>query len=396
MFYNKEYYIIIKEVSVLLDKILKWFSVLLFAVIGILVFATYVTPLVQPYADAKYSYFYEGVFGITLLKLICMLTGGFLFGLIAFIFSPFLVSKLVKITEQVAAKLSKLPTEDILLVAFGGLVGLSLANLIGEPLSRIPLVGGFLPVIVSVVLGITGAKLALLKKRDMLGMFPSLLPKTGSMAEKFNKVLGAGQKGGRNSAYPYKILDTSVIIDGRIADICKTGFIEGTLVAPKFVLEELQKIADSSDALKRNRGRRGLDILNELQNDPKLRVEIVDKDYEELTEVDTKLIRLAQDMGGAVLTNDFNLNKVAELQGVKVLNINLLANMVKPLVLPGEEMFVHIAKEGKEAGQGIAYLDDGTMIVVEGARKFLGDDLPVVVTTALQTAAGRMIFAKVK
>ena len=194
----------------------------------------------------------------------------------------------------------------------------------------------------------------------------------------------------------YKILDTSVIIDGRIADICKTGFVEGIIVVPKFVLEELQKIADSSDALKRNRGRRGLDILNEMQKDKVFQIHIEDTDFEELTEVDAKLVKLAQIMGGAVVTNDFNLNKVAELQGVRVLNINLLANMVKPLVLPGEEMRVHVSKEGKEPGQGIAYLEDGTMIVIEGARRFLGEDLIVIVTTALQTAAGRMIFAKLK
>ena len=194
----------------------------------------------------------------------------------------------------------------------------------------------------------------------------------------------------------YKILDTSVIIDGRIADICKTGFVEGIIVVPKFVLEELQKIADSSDALKRNRGRRGLDILNEMQKDKAFQIHVEDTDFDDLTEVDAKLVRLAQVMGGAVVTNDFNLNKVAELQGVRVLNINLLANMVKPLVLPGEEMRVHVSKEGKEPGQGVAYLEDGTMIVIEGARRFLGEDLVVIVTTALQTAAGRMIFAKLK
>ncbi len=380
----------------MLNKILKWFFVLLFVVVGILIFSTYVSPWMRPYVDAKVSYFQESVFGFDLLNILSMLMGGFLFGLIAVIISPFIVRRLVGSTEQVAGKLSKVPTEDILLVAFGGLIGLSLANLIGEPLSRIPLVGGFLPVFVSVVLGITGAKLALLKKKDMIGFFPTLLPKSASMAEKVSKVLSGTHKTRPPGTCLYKVLDTSVIIDGRIADICKTGFVEGTLVAPKFVLEELQKIADSSDALKRNRGRRGLDILSNLQNDKNLIVEVVDKDYDDLTEVDAKLVRLAQEMGGAVITNDFNLNKVAELQGVRVLNINLLANMVKPLVLPGEEMFVRIAKEGKEAGQGIAYLDDGTMIVVDGARKLLGEDLTVIVTTALQTAAGRMIFAKVK
>ena len=198
------------------------------------------------------------------------------------------------------------------------------------------------------------------------------------------------------SAMQPKILDTSVIIDGRIADICKTGFIEGPLIIPAFVLEELRHIADSSDALKRNRGRRGLDILNRIQKELDINVEIVEKDFEELTEVDTKLLKLAQYMNGKVITNDYNLNKVAEFQRVPVLNINELANAVKPVVLPGEEMIVQVIKDGKEFGQGVAYLDDGTMIVVDGGKRYIGDTIEVVVTSVLQTAAGRMIFVKPK
>ena len=193
-----------------------------------------------------------------------------------------------------------------------------------------------------------------------------------------------------------KILDTSVIIDGRIADICKSGFIEGDLVIPGFVLEELRHIADSSDLLKRNRGRRGLDILNKIQKELEFKVQICERDYDDIAEVDSKLVRLAQDMKGKILTNDFNLNKVAELQGVTVLNINELANAVKPVVLPGEEMEVHVIKNGKEAGQGVAYLDDGTMIVVDGGKRHIGETIGVLVTSVLQTAAGRMIFAKPK
>ena len=193
-----------------------------------------------------------------------------------------------------------------------------------------------------------------------------------------------------------KILDTSVIIDGRIADICKSGFIEGSLVIPGFVLEELRHIADSSDLLKRNRGRRGLDILNKIQKELDFQVEISEQDFEDVAEVDSKLVRLAQVLSGKILTNDFNLNKVAELQGVAVLNINELANAVKPVVLPGEEMLVHVIKNGKEAGQGVAYLDDGTMIVVDGGKRHIGENIGVLVTSVLQTAAGRMIFAKPK
>ncbi|GIO69524.1 MAG TPA: PIN/TRAM domain-containing protein [Paenibacillus cookii] len=194
----------------------------------------------------------------------------------------------------------------------------------------------------------------------------------------------------------HKILDTSVIIDGRIADICKTGFIEGTIVIPEFVLEELQHIADSSDLLKRNRGRRGLDILNKIQKELDVRVLIYEGDFEEISEVDSKLVKLAKVLQGKVVTNDFNLNKVCELQGVSVLNINDLANAVKPVVLPGEEIMVQVIKDGKEHGQGVAYLDDGTMIVVEGGRDYIGSMMEVLVTSVLQTSAGRMIFAKPK
>ena len=187
-----------------------------------------------------------------------------------------------------------------------------------------------------------------------------------------------------------------MIIDGRIFDICQTGFIEGPLIIPGFVLEELRHIADSSDSLKRNRGRRGLDVLNRIQKELNIPVETIEKDFEGVAEVDTKLLKLAQLLGGKVVTNDYNLNKIAEFQGVPVLNINELANAVKPVVLPGEEMSVQVIKDGKETGQGIAYLDDGTMIVVDGGRKFIGEIIDVIVTSVLQTAAGRMIFAKPK
>jgi uncharacterized protein YacL len=192
----------------------------------------------------------------------------------------------------------------------------------------------------------------------------------------------------------YKILDTSVIIDGRIADICETGFLDGILVAPQFVLRELQQVADSSDSLKRNRGRRGLDILQKIQKMANVTVQIVETDFPEIREVDLKLIELARRLSGKIVTNDFNLNKVAQLRGVPVLNINELANSLKPVVLPGELMKVFIIKEGKEAGQGVAYLDDGTMVVVDQARKALGKTIEVSVTSVLQTTAGKMIFCR--
>ncbi len=193
-----------------------------------------------------------------------------------------------------------------------------------------------------------------------------------------------------------KILDTSVIIDGRIADITETGFIEGSLIIPQFVLNELQHIADSSDSIKRTRGKRGLEVLHHIQKQANVDVQIVDKDYPAVKEVDSKLIELAKEVHGKIITNDSNLNKVAELQGILVLNINELANSIKPVVLPGEEINVKILKEGKEMGQGVAYLDDGTMIVVDNGRRQMGKTIDVIVTSVLQTPAGRMIFARLK
>ena len=192
----------------------------------------------------------------------------------------------------------------------------------------------------------------------------------------------------------YKILDTSVIIDGRIADVCETGFLDGTLVVPQFVLKELQFVADSSDSLKRNRGRRGLDILARIQKMAGVQVTISDADFPDIREVDLKLIELARTLRGEIVTNDFNLNKVAQLRGVEVLNINELANALKPVVLPGEFMKVFILKEGKEYNQGVAYLDDGTMVVVDNARRLIGRTIDVVVTSVLQTTAGKMIFGR--
>jgi uncharacterized protein YacL len=191
-----------------------------------------------------------------------------------------------------------------------------------------------------------------------------------------------------------KIVDTSVIIDGRIADVCETGFIDGVLIVPQFVLRELQLVADSSDPLRRNRGRRGLDILQRMQNMSTIQIQIVEEDFPQLRQVDLKIIELAKQVEGKVVTNDFNLNKVAQLQGVSVLNINELANALKPVVLPGEIMRVFILKEGKEYNQGVAYLDDGTMVVVDNAKKMISKTIDIAVTSVLQTTAGKMIFGK--
>lgn len=279
--------------------------------------------------------------------------------------------------------LQKIPTSDLFAGIAGLITGLLISVLLFPSLGKIQGIGTVAPVMVTLVLGYSGYRIGYTKKDELISIFSAFT------SDKERKK-GAG----RNKEH--KILDTSVIIDGRIADICKTGFIEGTLVIPEFVLEELQHIADSSDLLKRNRGRRGLDILNKIQKELDVKVLIYEGDFEEISEVDSKLVRLAKVLEGKVVTNDFNLNKVCELQGVSVLNINDLANAVKPVVLPGEEILVQVIKDGKEHGQGVAYLDDGTMIVVEGGREFIGTMLEVLVTSVLQTSAGRMIFAKPK
>jgi uncharacterized protein YacL len=206
--------------------------------------------------------------------------------------------------------------------------------------------------------------------------------------------LGGIFGGERPAKHRYKILDTSVIIDGRVADICETGFVDGILLIPQFVLRELQQVADSADSLKRNRGRRGLDILQRIQKISGISVQIIETDYPNIREVDLKLIELAKETEAKIVTNDFNLNKVAQLQGVEVLNINELANSLKPVVLPGEIMKVFILKEGKEYNQGVAYLDDGTMVVVDNARKMIGKTIDTSVTSVLQTTAGKMIFGR--
>jgi uncharacterized protein YacL len=284
--------------------------------------------------------------------------------------------------------LVKVPITDIIFGSVGLVFGLVIAFLIGYALNAIevPILNTVAPIVLTLLFGYLGFQVGFKKRDELLTLFTSKKKKTGEEESE-------PETGAKNSL---KILDTSVIIDGRIADICQTGFLEGTIVIPQFVLEELQHIADSSDVLKRNRGRRGLDILNRIQKELSIKVEIYEGDFEEIQEVDSKLVKLAKITNGVVVTNDFNLNKVCELQKVAVLNINDLANAVKPVVLPGEEMKVQVIKDGKEQNQGIAYLDDGTMIVVEEGRNYIGKHIDVLVTSVLQTSAGRMIFAKPK
>jgi uncharacterized protein YacL len=326
-----------------------------------------------------------GFFGITLSTILSFLLGGLIGGVLGYLLAPFIVKKLWQFTYWVEARLNRMPVYDILAGSLGLAIGLIISNLLGSAFLPVPIVGKYVPGLMSIIFGYLGMNVAIRKREELFGLFSG-----------FPWVNKDRQKEKATNVSQYKILDTSVIIDGRIADICKTGFIEGTLLIPGFVLEELQHIADSSDLLKRNRGRRGLDILNRIQKELGMFVQIDSRDFDDIAEVDSKLVKLGQVIKGKIITNDYNLNKVAELQGVPVLNINELANAVKPVVLPGEEMVVHVVKDGKELGQGVAYLDDGTMIVVDGGKRHIGETIGVLVTSVLQTAAGRMIFAKPK
>ncbi|CAM3937535.1 PIN/TRAM domain-containing protein [Mesobacillus zeae] len=293
------------------------------------------------------------------------------------------VTNFVKWFEE---SLIKAPITDVLFGSVGLFFGLFVAFLIGFTLNtiQVPVLNTVAPIVLTLLFGYLGFQVGFKKRDELLVLFSK------------NKKKTSDEEPEKEHPGTLKILDTSVIIDGRIADICQTGFLDGTIVIPQFVLEELQHIADSSDVLKRNRGRRGLDILNRIQKELEIKVEIYEGDFEEIQEVDSKLVKLAKLSSGIVVTNDFNLNKVCELQGVSVLNINDLANAVKPVVLPGEEMSIQVIKDGKEQNQGIAYLDDGTMIVVEEGREYIGKRIDVLVTSVLQTSAGRMIFAKPK
>jgi len=281
------------------------------------------------------------------------------------------------VRRLVIRKIERIPIERILMVSVGLVVGLLMASFLTAPLAALPgNWGRFLPLLTAVLLATLGVTTVIVQDREILGVLGL-------------HVVGEGISWKRDLI----LLDTSAIIDGRIVDIRAAGFLRGTLVVPRFVLEELQYIADSADSLRRNRGRRGLEILNGMRNDPNIALEISYASVSGTTEVDGKLVRLAQRLDCPIITNDYNLNRVAELQNVQVLNVNELANAVKALVLPGESVHVRIIQEGKEVGQGVGYLDDGTMVVIEDGRRYINSSVDAVVTRVLQTVAGRMIFA---
>lgn len=294
------------------------------------------------------------------------------------LFAPYLT---IKPTFALWRFLKRQPARRLLAAVLGLALGLAISLPLDYALSFLPPPWGRIsPLLGSLALGFLGVLVFVVREDDLAGIILPRIFREGGP--------GSGDRG--------VLLDTSIIIDGRIKDVSQTGFVERTMIVPRFILHELQHIADSPDALRRNRGRRGLDILNWLQKESKLPLRIMDAEVAEVRDVDAKLVALARRLRAPILTNDYNLNRVAELQGVRVLNINELANAVKTVFLPGESMKVEVIQEGKEAGQGVGYLDDGTMIVVENGKRFIGNRIDVVVTRVLQTVAGRMIFAQLE
>jgi len=309
---------------------------------------------------------------------------GLLGSLVGLVLTPYFTTRPAR---SIRGRLGRLSAETLFAGLTGMIVGLLTAALLSFPLSLLPEpLGQILPFVGVIVFGWLGVSLFVMRQGDIMGLFSTLS--------------GRGGEGGSSSSWTNLnrtiLLDTSVIIDGRVADIAKTGFLPGTLLIPRFVLNELQYIADSPDGLRRQRGRRGMEVLAELQKLPNILVRISDINAEGVREVDDKLVVLARQLKCPILTNDYNLNRIAELQGVTILNINELANAVKSVVLPSERMTLNIFQEGKEFGQGVGYMDDGTMVVVENGHDYIGEYKDVVVTKVLQTAAGRMIFARVE
>lgn len=298
--------------------------------------------------------------------------------LVGLVLTPLLTIRPIRAIRRL---LSQVSVRTLLAAVLGLVISLLIAGLLTFPLSLLPApFSQILPIVVALLLAYFGVSVFVARQNDIMGSF-SFLNRPGERK--------TGAENGSSI-----LMDTSVIIDGRITDIARTGFLSGSLLIPRFVLAELQHIADSSDKMRRQRGRRGLEVLANLQKDPRLPVHISDIDVEGTREVDDKLVILARQMHSPILTNDFNLNRVAELQGVKILNINELANAVKAVYLPGEELTVKVMQEGREARQGVGYLEDGTMVVVQDGSDYMGQDVPTSVTKVLQTAAGRMIFAK--
>lgn len=378
-------------------KILRYVIALLVGIMGYMLTDNFM-PVWEPIIDVKF--WTMGFFGISIIKILALALGGLIGALIGFVIALPIINQGLKLARRIESLLSRVPNQELMAGTAGLLFGLIIANLIGLAFYRVPIIGSYIPIILSAIFGYIGMRLASRKGSELYANW--LQSRTVAKDKKKDVV----PKDSEQAAIPVisefesvsvaKLLDTSVIIDGRIAELCETGFLEGPLVVPLFVLEELQHISDSADVLKRNRGRRGLDILQSMQQKEIIAIKVIADDFEDITEVDSKLMRLALDKKWKIVTNDFNLNKVASLQGIEVLNLNDLANALKPAMIPGEWIRVQVIKEGKEDNQGVAYLDDGTMIVIENGAQYVDTSIDVMVTSVLQTSAGRMIFARAK
>ena len=348
-------------------------------------------PIIDPYLVSQFESF--GDMSLTIARISVLILGTLIGVIIGYLISSFILKQGLVIAKRLERILTHIPNQELIAGTIGLLFGLIIANLIGVAFNQVPIIGPYIPIILSAIFGYSGLKLMARKGPEMYYNYVQQWGGEGTKKTSRFKMFST-HKSDKASSTP-KLLDTSVIIDGRIKELCNTGFIEGPLMVPLFVLNELQIISDSADATKRNRGRRGLDILKDMQDANKVAIEVVEDDYGDLTEVDSKLMRLALDKQWKLMTNDFNLNKVARVQGIEVLNLNELANVLKPALIAGEWIRVQVMKEGKEVHQGVAYLDDGTMIVVEDGKPYVGQNVEVMVTSILQTSAGRMIFARV-
>ena len=350
-------------------------------------------PIIDPYLVSQFASF--GDMSLTVARISVIVIGTIIGVLIGYFISSFILKQGLVIARQLERVLTHIPNQELIAGTIGLLFGLIIANLIGAAFNQVPIIGPYISIILSAIFGYSGVSLMARKGPEMYFNYLKQWKRSEAGTKKSRGFNMFGSHKSSDSNLTAKLLDTSVIIDGRIKELCATGFIDGPLIVPVFVLNELQIISDSADGMKRNRGRRGLDILKEMQDAKLVPIEIVEDDYDDLHEVDSKLMRLALEKQWKLMTNDFNLNKVARVQGIKVLNLNELANVLKPALIAGEWIRVQVMKEGKEVQQGVAYLDDGTMIVVEDGRPYVGQEVEVMVTSILQTSAGRMIFARV-
>lgn len=378
-----------------IEKLMRFLITLLGAGVGAAL-ATLMIPLVSRWQPGGAPYVPIAVYAA-----LCLIGAA-----VCFAFSTAIIARTMRLINAIERRWDAMPTQQIALTSIGLIMGLLVAALMTQLIlsAGASLITISFSALTYVVLGYIGMQIGFRRYRGGKGLSRLRQRLHRSVADSGildgedmlldEEATDAGIAA--EPSLPRKFLDTSVIIDGRILDIVKTGFLEGEIVVPQFVLAELRHIADSGDSLRRARGRRGLDVLGKLQKELKIPITVDETDYPDLDEVDVKLLRLCRDKGGTVVTNDYNLNKVAGVTGIRVLNINDLANAVKPMLMAGEELSVQIVREGKEPGQGVAYLDDGTMIVVENGRRYVGQSASVIVTTVLQTSAGRMIFTKLK